>query len=564
MPHALPRILRTMLNEVKAIEPTLKQILYGCVEHVQATKAALFISASHDLNEKVYELVTSYQYNDSTRRIVKGTDDLVDRLAVKRNSFFVNGLGTDQRFSEILFRQGTDRILATPLFSRGRLVGFIDMRDKAGRKPFDTPDVEAARKIADEVLAVLGAKNLFGVGPVALSDSPPQRVAPSNIDAHYIATSGTPSAASIATPHELSAQAMKTIEQAREVLARRQLAHAAAKRVLTEHDLEVVRLLLPAAIAIPGAVLACFSAAGHVNNPQAIVAIATVTEDALDLLQDHLQAWLKKTNQPAITTRPQVVYPFGVQVVPVSAVGISTILSAPVNAQSVEGLVLTVAFERTPEAQAQRAMHIFLRQVEQSVESAIAASGGGRNDRQLIAEKLLEPDFQRYPELVDHSRQVSVMAQRLAIAMELAPPQVETVRLAGLVHDVGLRLLDYERLYKRPNLTAEEMKGLAEHPIVGAALVEPLLGSEVAQAVLRHHERVDGRGYPSRMSGQAIPIASRIIQVCDAWIAMTSTHSYQIPVSREQAATKLREGSGSQFDETVVTTFLRSLAQIGA
>src|SRR5207237_4785406 len=109
-------------------------------------------------------------------------------------------------------------------------------------------------------------------------------------------------------------------------------------------------------------------------------------------------------------------YPFGVQVGPVSAAGISTILSAPVNAQSVEGLVLTVAFERTPEAQAQRAMHIFLRQIEHSVESAIAATSG-RNDRQLIAEKLLEPDFQKYPELLDHSRQVSAMAQRLAIAM---------------------------------------------------------------------------------------------------------------------------------------------------
>ncbi|HKO00470.1 MAG TPA: HD domain-containing phosphohydrolase [Thermoanaerobaculia bacterium] len=550
-----------MLTEVKAIEPTLKQILYGCVEHVQATKAALFISASNDLNDKIYELVTSYQYNDASRRIVKGTDDLVDRLAVKRNAFFINGLGADQRFSEILFRQGTDRLLVTPLFARGRLVGFIDMRDKAGRKPFDTPDIEAARKIADEVLAVLGAKNLFGVGPIALADAP-QRVTSSNIDAQYLATS-MPSAVVAASPHELSRQAMKTIEQAREILAKRQLAAGASKRVLTDHDLEVVRLLLPAAIAIPGAVLACFSAAGHINNPQAIVAIATVTEDALDLLQDHLRAWLKKTHQPEITTRPQVVYPFGVQVVPVSAAGISTILSAPVNAQSVEGLVLTVAFERTPEAQAQRAMHIFLRQIEHSVESAIAATSG-RNDRQLIAEKLLEPDFQKYPELLDHSRQVSAMAQRLAIAMELPPPQVETVRLAGFVHDVGLRLLDYDRLYKRPNLTAEEMRGLAEHPIVGAALVEPLLGNDVSQAVLRHHERVDGRGYPSRMTGQAIPIASRIIQVCDAWIAMTSPNSYQPPISRDQAANKLREGAGSQFDETVVATFIRSLAQIGA
>jgi response regulator RpfG family c-di-GMP phosphodiesterase len=553
-----------MLTEVKGIEPTLKQILYGCVEHVQATKAALYLSASHDLNDKVYELVTSYQFNDLTRKVLRSTDDLVDRLVVKRNAFFVNGLGSDQRFSEILFRQGTDRILATPLFTRGRLVGFIDMRDKAGKKPFDVPDVEAAKKIADEVLAVLHAKSLFGVGPLALSEEPPQqRGVPANLGAQYLGAAA-PSSPPLARPHELSRDATRAIEQAREIMARRQLTQATNRRILTEHDLEVVRLLLPAAIAIPGAVLACFSAIGHVNNPQALVAIATVTDDALAMVQEHLHAWLRKTNQQdQLVSRPQLLYPFGVQVVPITAAGISTILSAPVNSQSVEGLVLTVAFERTPEAQAQRALHIFLRQIEQSVETAIAATAG-RNERQLVAERILEPDFQRYPELVDHCRQVSVMAQRLAIALELTPVQVETVRIAALVHDVGLRLLDYERLYKRPNLTAEELRALAEHPIVGAALIEPLLGSDVAQAVLRHHERVDGKGYPSRMTGQAIPMASRIIQVCDAWIAMTSSHSYQTPISREEATTKLRNGAGSQFDETVVTTFIRSMAQIGA
>ena len=86
---------------------------------------------------------------------------------------------------------------------------------------------------------------------------------------------------------------------------------------------------------------------------------------------------------------------------------ISTILSAPMNPHSVEGLVLTVAFERTPEAQAQRALQIFLRQIEQSVEAAIAATSG-RNDRQAIAEKLLEPDFQKYPELAEHRREVAI------------------------------------------------------------------------------------------------------------------------------------------------------------
>ncbi len=542
-----------MIHEVKALEGQLKQILYGCVEHVQATKAALYLSASHDLNEKRFELVTSYSFSDATRRLVNATDDLVDRLAVKRNAFFVNGLGADLRFSEMLFRQGTDRLLVAPLFGQGRLLGFIDMRDKAGKKPFASPDLDAARKIAEQVVDLLSSRNVFGLAPIPLAE--PDRP-----------TRSSQQLLILDNRYDLSAPAVRAIEAAREMMSKRQLAPTATgKRVLTESDLEVVRLLLPAALAIPGAVLACFSAIGHANSPQSIVAIATVTDDAMEMLEGHLQAWLKQSIHKEVdlmsTSRPLLIYPFGVQVVPVSAAGISTILSAPVNPQSFEGLVLTVGFERLPEAQAQRALNMFLRQIEQSVETAIAV-GTGRSDRTVAAEKLLEPDFQKYPELVDHSRQVSIMSQRLATLLGVSSQHVETVRLAGLLHDVGLRLLDYERLYRRPNLTAEELRGLAEHPTVGAALVEPLLGAEVAHAILRHHERVDGKGYPSRMSGHAIPLPSRIIQVCDAWVAMTSSQSYQPALSRGDAARRIREAAGSQFDEAIVARFLKSLNEI--
>jgi HD-GYP domain-containing protein (c-di-GMP phosphodiesterase class II) len=540
------------MYEVKALQDQLKQILYGCVEHVQATRAALYLSSSTDLNEKRYELVTSYAFNDAQRKVLNATDDLVDRLAVKRNAFFVNGLSSDTRLSEMLFRQGTDRLLAAPLFARGRLLGFIDMRDKAGKKPFGNPDLDAARVIADQVLNLLTNQKLFGLAPTPLSaadDSTPKAMNTAISDQRY----------------DLSAPAVKAIEAARLAMAKRQLAPtAAAKKVLTESDVEIVRLLLPAALAIPGAVLACFSAIGHVHTPQSIVAIAEVTEDAIEALETHLQAWFKGVAHKEFdlsTSQPQIMYPFGEQIVPVSAAGISTILSAPVNAQSFEGLVLTVAFERVPAGQAQRALTMFLRQIENSVESAIMA-GGGRSDRQVLAEKLLEPDFQRFPELVDHCRQVSIMSQRLATIVGLSPHQVEIVRLAGLVHDVGLRLLDYERLYRRPSLTPEELRGLAEHPIVGAAIVEPLLGPEVAHAVLRHHERVDGKGYPSHISGQTIPLASRIIQVCDAWVAMTSAASYQAAMPRGDAARRIRQAAGTQFDEAVVARFLKSLNEI--
>lgn len=546
-----------MLPEVQSLESALKQILYGCVEHVQATKAALYLCTSRDLNDKRYELVTHYQYNPADRKIVTSNDDLVDRLAVKRTPFYVNGLSADHRFAEILFSQGNDRLLAAPLFSRGRLVGFIDMRDKAGRKPFETGDVQAAQKIADDMIHVLAKNNLYGLAPLKVVEESPSPLVATSVE--------LPPAAATTAPSPLaggvfSADAMRAIEAARQYMSRRQLNRETTTRVLSDSDLDSVRAVLPAVLAIPGAVLGAFSAVGHPNNPQLVVSMRTVPDEALTRLQSHLEAWLKRTNQTRLLMRPHVSYPFGA---PAAALDASALLqfSAPVNVYSVEGLVLTVAFESQPGAAAQRALKIMLHQLELTVEAAISTTSG-RSERALIAERLLEPDFQKFPDLVEHSREVAIVAQRLARILELPPAQIETIRIAALVHDVGLRVLDYERLYRRPNLTPEELRGLAEHPVVGAALVEPLLGSDVAQAVLRHHERVDGKGYPSRLQGAQIPLASRIIQIADAWVAMTARHSYQIPIDREKAAERLRESAGTHFDAALVERFLRSLHEI--
>jgi hypothetical protein len=553
-----------MLPEIKALENSLKQILYGCVEHVHATKAALYLTSSHDLNEKTYEIITSYQYNPANRKTVTANDDLVDRLTVKRSAFFVNGVGSDQRLSEMLFRQGNDRLLVTPIFSRGRLVGFIDMRDKAGKKPFDPVDVNAGNAIAEQVQQLLASHRLFGLGAIPLSEDPSSPPPPQTAATNLVIPQQRPNAApaAAATQQPLSAESIKTIQTARQILSKRQLAANDRKRVLSEGDLEVVRLLLPAALAIPGAVLACFSAIGHINNPQSVVSIATVTDETMERLQTHLREWRAQHNSPQMfSTQPQVTYPFGDHVTPMYSAPFTSILSAPVNPQAVDGLVLTVAFEQTPAADAERALQIFLRQLEHSVGAAIAATAG-RNDKQSIAESLLEPDFQKYPELADHCRQVASVAQRFAQALELPPAQVETVRLAALVHDVGMRLLDYNRLYTRNHLAAEEMRGLAEHPLIGAALVEPLLGTDVAQAVLRHHERVDGKGYPSRLSGQQIPLAARILQIADAWVAMTATQTYQAPIHHDEALRRLRQGAGAQFDRELVARFLEKHTDI--
>lgn len=542
-----------MLPEVKAIEPALKQVLYHCLEDVQATKAALYLSSSHDLNAKHYEIVTSYQYNSADRKTVGANDDLVDRIVVKRGAFFINGLSADQKFAELLFHQGNDRILVAPLFSRGRLVGFIDMRDKAGRKPFEMKDVEEATKIAEKMLTVLAEHKLFGVAAIQLVEEPTRSQLPGSVRS---TVAGVSTSASPAQSREtFSEPAMRAIEAARAFFARRQLAQADEKRAANSSDLEQLNLLLPSILATPGAMLACFS-----TNAQASVttaaALGVPDEAVIDMLQQNMRQSARGASH-ASTVRPALHFllPFGHQIASIGADSVGTILTTEILPELVDGLFLTVAFGQMSKEDAEQALARFVEQLRPLMSSAIT-TGATRPDRQLLAERLLEPDFERFPTLVEHSRTVSAIAYRFALFLGLAPAEAETVRLAALVHDVGLRLLDYERLYRRATLTPEEMKGIAEHPAIGAALVEPFLGPEVAHAVLRHHERVDGRGYPSRISGQQIPLASRIIQIVDAWVAMTAGQSYQSPISADEASTRLRDAAGTQFDDALVERFL--------
>ncbi|HEX7705862.1 MAG TPA: HD domain-containing phosphohydrolase [Thermoanaerobaculia bacterium] len=552
-----------MLSELKAIEARLKQVLYGCVEHVQATKAALYLPSSHDLSQKSWEVVTSYQYNVSDRAVVKASDDLVDRMVVKRDAFYVNGLTADQRFAEMMFRQGNDRMLIAPLMSRGRLIGFIDMRDKAGRKSFEDADIKAAREISSQMLAVLSEHKLFGLEPLALVEDPAPAITGSQETVPRFASQREQPAGGASAPYTPSREALGAIDSARQYLSRRQLAPQTGKRTAGERELDAMRILLPSALAMPGALIAVLSMDGSLDNPRMVAARAELSDDAMTLILTHVGTILRGANQPHMTSRPAVLKPFGSEWTDIAATRITAIASLPVNPQSLDGLQLTVAFEQVSKDDASRVLQGFLRQLEPSIDAALA-SAGGSVDRPALAEHLLEPDFRRYPDLAKHSREVSATAARFARHLALPASQVETIRLAALVHDVGFRLLDYEDLYHQPRLLPEQRRLMAQHTIVGAALVEPLLGPEVAQAVLRHHERFDGQGYPSRLSGQQIPLAARIIQIADAWIAMTTQQPYQSALGKGEAVSRLRETAGTQFDPKLVELFLGALQEITA
>jgi HD-GYP domain-containing protein (c-di-GMP phosphodiesterase class II) len=142
----------------------------------------------------------------------------------------------------------------------------------------------------------------------------------------------------------------------------------------------------------------------------------------------------------------------------------------------------------------------------------------------------------------------------------MSQAEVDQVKLVAWLHDVGMRLLDYDSLYRKRNLAPEEMALLREHTAVGAAIVEPLLGGEIARGVLCHHERWDGRGYPNELHGEEIPRLSRVVQVCDVYETMVAPDNrYQPAVSQEQALSMIAQNAGSQFDPEVAHRFLEMM-----
>jgi HD-GYP domain-containing protein (c-di-GMP phosphodiesterase class II) len=146
--------------------------------------------------------------------------------------------------------------------------------------------------------------------------------------------------------------------------------------------------------------------------------------------------------------------------------------------------------------------------------------------------------------------------------LRLAHPEVETVRLAGRLCDVGMIGLRDEVLNKRGPLTPDEHAHVREHVMIGVQILAPLASlTHVADIVRSHHERWDGAGYPSGLSGPAIPVAARILHAADVFDALTSGRPYHDTMPRQQAVDQIRQLAGQAFDPVVVEAMAWAVAQ---
>ncbi|HEY6865950.1 MAG TPA: HD domain-containing phosphohydrolase, partial [Candidatus Eisenbacteria bacterium] len=158
-----------------------------------------------------------------------------------------------------------------------------------------------------------------------------------------------------------------------------------------------------------------------------------------------------------------------------------------------------------------------------------------------------------------HSVRVSQYAVRLARGMKLPERQVEEIEYAALVHDLGKIGPQHQHILQKPGLLShDEQRTLRAHPAAGAGIVARVRALRRSAEIVRsHHERPDGLGYPFGLAAADVPIGARILNVSDAFDAMTSDRPYRRALSLEAALQELARGAGTQFDAEVVACLLR-------
>jgi hypothetical protein len=164
-----------------------------------------------------------------------------------------------------------------------------------------------------------------------------------------------------------------------------------------------------------------------------------------------------------------------------------------------------------------------------------------------------------------HTERVAVICKSIGQSLRLSERECERLYLSGLLHDVGMIGVPGDLLNKIDRLTENEFARIKMHSEIGYDILRELAPlQDVLPAILHHHERVDGLGYPHGLAGDDIPLFARILAVADAYDAMVSDRTYRRGMPSEKAEALLRQGAGTQWDARIVEAFLTILPSLQA
>lgn len=159
-----------------------------------------------------------------------------------------------------------------------------------------------------------------------------------------------------------------------------------------------------------------------------------------------------------------------------------------------------------------------------------------------------------------HCKRVAEYSSKIAQELGLNPEEIDNVKTAAFLHDLGNIGVSNQILNKKDRLTITEFENVKRHTTIGAKILEPIcFNKEIVEGIKSHHERIDGSGYPESLSEEMVPLSAKIIAVADVYDAMTSTRPYRKAFTREDAISELRRGCNYEFDSKVVTAFIKVL-----
>lgn len=162
--------------------------------------------------------------------------------------------------------------------------------------------------------------------------------------------------------------------------------------------------------------------------------------------------------------------------------------------------------------------------------------------------------------LYQHCQQVANYAIGIAVKMELPKSEIEKVRLAALLHDIGLITIPDAFITKHPYLSQREMSSFKNHAVAGSYMLENIPSCQCLIPLIRcHHESWNGKGYPKRLKGVNIPIGARIIAVADHYDRAINPCTQQWRKNKKEAIRELQDLSGTTFDPDVIKAFVDSL-----
>lgn len=179
-----------------------------------------------------------------------------------------------------------------------------------------------------------------------------------------------------------------------------------------------------------------------------------------------------------------------------------------------------------------------------------------KSARSSILSSLQETLWTKNHETEEHCQKVKELAEQLGARLGLSESELNDLRLLAFLHDVGTVAISNEILSKPAPLSPEEWEVVKKHPETGyrIALTLPEL-APIAGAILAHHERWDGQGYPLGLKGEDIPLLSRILAIIDAFEVMTAGRPYKSAISAGEARQEIRRCAGTQFDPELAKVF---------